>query len=134
MRLTNTVPAGALIEEALVDITELGSHTTPTIDGFDWAGSVQPNFSDNRKPCWPFLDLAIRPTALANVFLQYAVPTFPIAEPPVLTFTTFMTLGVAGATWGSLSVRLTARFSRIVIVDLSGGGNSAYFSLFVRSN
>ena len=129
------VPVGSLIEEVSFNLAALGTRAGVTIDGKDWYGSVQSDFGDDRKPAWPFLDLVIQPPGNVNVNLQYGVPTFPIAEPPVLTWTTFLTVGVAGGAWGSLARRLEARFSRIQVEDTSNAANNAiYLAYSVRGN
>lgn len=129
------VPVGALIEEVSFNLAALATRNGVVIDGKDWYGSAQLDFGDDRKTAWPFLDLVIRPPGNVNVNLQFAVPTFPIAEPPVLTFTTFLTVGVAGGTWGSIARRLEARFARVQIEDTSNAANNAiYLAYFMRGN
>jgi len=131
----STVPVGALVEEVSFNLLALATREGVTIDGKDWYGSAQDDFGDDRKAAWPFLDVTIRPPGNVNVHLQYAVPDFPIAEPPVLNFTTFQTIGVAGGTWGSLVRRLEARFARIQVEDTSGAANDAiYLATLVRGN
>lgn len=132
----SAIPVGALIERASFNLAALATREGVTIDTNDWYGATQANFGDNRKAAWPFLDLAIRPPGNVNVNLQYAVPTFPIAEPPVLTFTTIFTVGVAGGTWGTISGRrIEAQFARIQIEDTSNAANNGiYLSYYVRGN
>lgn len=131
----SAIPVGALIEEVSFSLVALATRNGVTTDGKDWYGSVQADFSDNRKFGWPFLDFAIRPPGNLNLNLQFAVPTFPIAEPPVLAFTTFLTVGVVGGTWGTISRRIEARFWRVQVVDTSNAANNdIYLSHLVRGN
>ena len=132
----SAIPVGALIEELEFDLLALATREGVTIDGKDWAATAQDDFGDNRKPAWPFLDLTVRPpNGNVNVNLQFGVPTFPIAEPPVLTFTTFLTVAVAALNWGSISMRIEARFYRIQVEDTSNAANDdIYLSALIRGN
>lgn len=132
--MEKVAPLGALIEEFSTNLAAGGTRNGPTIDSRDWYGSTQANFG-TRKFGFPVLDLLIRPaTGNVNVNVQYAVPTFPIAEPPVLTFSTFQTLGALAGAWTPLTLRITARFWRIQLEDTSGALNSGiYWVYFVRS-
>ncbi len=133
LELVNHAPVGDLLEEVSFNLGAGASRDGVVIDGRDWYGSAMADFSDNRKPGFPILDLAIRPPGAVNVIVQHAVPDFPIAEPPVLTFTNFQTTAVPGATWGTPSLRLTARFARVRILDTSGAANNGiYLVYFLR--
>jgi hypothetical protein len=133
LELVNHAPVGDLLEEVAFNLAAGASRDGRTIDGRDWYGSAMADFTDNRKPGFPLLDLAIRPPGNASVIVQYAVPTFPLAEPPALTFTDFLTVAVPAGTWGTLALRLTARFSRVRILDTSGAANNGiYLVYFLR--
>lgn len=127
-------PLGALIEEASIDLLASATRNGPTIDGRDWSGSTQANFG-TRKFGFPILDLCVRPAnGNVNVNVQFGLPTFPIAEPPVLAFTTFQTVGALVGAWTPLTLRVTTRFWRVQLEDTSGAANDAvYLVYFVRS-
>lgn len=131
----SVVPVGALIEEVVFNLAAFASREGVTIDGKDWYGSNQAEFADDRKAAWPFLDVVIRPPGNVNVNVQFATTPIPAAEPPVLTFTTWRTVGVAGGVWGDASIRVAARYWRVQVVDTSGAANNGiYFAYFVRGN
>ncbi|MGH7259971.1 MAG: hypothetical protein ACREI9_04735 [Nitrospiraceae bacterium] len=133
LELVNHAPVGDLLEEVSFNLGAGAGRNGVAIDGRDWYGSSMADFTDNRKPGFPLLDLAIRPPGTVSVIVQYAVPTFPIAEPPVLAFTDFLVTGVPAATWGTVSIRLQARFSRVRILDTSGAANNGiYLVYFLR--
>jgi len=137
LELVNHAPVGDLIEEVSFNLVALDSRNGVVIDGRDWYGSSMGDFSDNRKPGFPLLDVAVFPPLVpagsVSLIVQYAVPTFPIAEPPVLTFSNFQTIAVPGGTWGALSLRLTARFARVRITDTSNAANNGiYLVYFLR--
>lgn len=123
----------AFLEEVSFNLGAGATHTSPTVDGKDWLGSTMPDFSDNRKFGYPILEGVVNPPGNCNLVLQYAVPTFPIAEPPVLAFSTFQTVGAPGGAWTQFSFRVGARFSRLQVVDTSGAANNGiYFCAFIR--
>ena len=131
----SAIPVGGLVEEASISLAALATRDGVTIDGKDWYGSVQENFQDDRKSGWPFLDFIVRPPGNLNVNLQYGVPTFPIAEPPVLTFTTFLTVAVGANAWGRIRERIEARFYRVQLEDTSNAANNnIYLSTLLRGN
>lgn len=131
----SAIPVGGLIEEVEISLAALATRDGVTIDGKDWYGSVQEIFRDDRKSGWPFLDFTVRPPGNLNVNLQYAVPTFPIAEPPVLTFTTFLTVAVGANAWGRIRERIEARFYRVQLEDTSNAANNnIYISTLIRGN
>lgn len=131
----SVVPVGALVEEVVFNLGALASREGVTIDGKDWYGSTQAQFTDDRKAAWPFLDVAIRPPGNVNVNVQFATTPIPAAEPPVLTFTIERTVGVAGGTWGGVVIRVPTRFWRVQVVDTSNAANDGiYMAYFVRGN
>lgn len=128
---------GYVVPDVSFSLGPGGIQNFNTLDAQDWKGSTIPNFGDPRKFGWPWLDGVIQthPTTggNANLNLQYAVPTFPIAEPPVLTFSTFQTIAVPKGAWTPFSIRITARFSRLQVVDVSGVANGTiYLVAFIR--
>lgn len=128
-----SVPVNAFVEEVSFNLSANASRNGLTIDTRDWFGSTQADFGDNRQFGFPFLDGAILAPGNANVLLQYAIPTFPIAEPPALAFTTFATIGALGGAWAPISFRLTARFARLQVLDTSGvANNGIYLVSFLR--
>lgn len=127
------VPVSAFVEEVSFNLGAGASRNGLTIDTRDWFGSTQGDFSDNRQFGFPFLDGAIRPPGNASVILQYAVPTFPIVEPPALAFTNFQIVAAPGGAWTGFSFRITARFARLQILDTSGvANNGIYLVAFLR--
>jgi hypothetical protein len=133
LELVNHAPVGDLLEEVSFNLLAGTSRDGRVIDGRDWYGSAMADFTDNRKPGFPLLDLAIIAPGAVSVIVQHAVPVFPIAEPPVLTFLDFLTTAVPALTWGTLAIRLTARFSRVRILDTSGAANNGiYLVYFLR--
>lgn len=128
-----SIPVNAFVEEVSFDLLAAASRNGPAIDTRDWFGSTQPDFGDNRQFGFPYLDGVIRPPGNASVILQYAVPAFPIAEPPALVFSNFLTTAAPAGTWTSFSFRITARFARLQILDTSGAANNGiYFVAFLR--
>jgi hypothetical protein len=125
---------GAFLEpDVSFDLLGGASRDGATFDTRDWFGSTQPDFADSRQFGFPFVDGVIRPPAAVSLILQYAVPTFPIAEPPVLTFSNFLTLAAPGGAWTPFSFRVTARFGRLVVTDTSGAPNNGiYLVAFLR--
>ena len=88
----------------------------PTVDGNDWVGALQGNFSGNRSFGYPLVETAVfMDTGSVNINLQYRRPTFPInEETPVFTSTTtFLTTGAPALAWTQQTQRVVARFSRI---------------------
>lgn len=127
------VPVGAFVEETSFNLLALASRNGPTLDTKDWAGSTMPNFGTDRKFGFPILDGGIRPPGNCNIVLQYAVPTFPVLEPPVLTWSNGVVIGAPAATWTTFSFRISVRFARIQIVDTSGAANNGiYLVTFIR--
>lgn len=102
--------------------------STVIIDTRDWKGSTQADFGFNRTAAWPLLDLAVLPPGAVDIEIQYANPNFPIAEPPVLNWTTAVTQAVGAGVWGRVAGhRITARFMRIRITDTSGAPNNGIY-------
>lgn len=131
--METSLPVAAFVEEVTFNLAAGVSRDGPTIDTRDWVGSTLPDFSEDRQFGFPFLDGAIQPPGNANVILQYAVPTFPIAEPPALTFTDAQIVGAAAAAWTTFSFRLLARFARLRVTDASGAANNGiYLVAFLR--
>lgn len=128
------VPTAAFVEEVSFDLLALASRSGPTIDTRDWTGSTQPDFTENRQFGFPLLEGVIRPAVgNVNLVLEYGLPTFPIAEPPVLAFSPFATIGAAVGAWTPLSFRVTSRFARLTVTDTSGGANAGvYLVAFLR--
>lgn len=131
--METNVPAAAFVEEVSFNLGAGASRNGLTIDTRDWFGSTQADFGDNRQFGFPFLDGVLRPPGNASLILQYAVPTFPIAEPPVLAFSNFLTVAAPAAVWTAFNFRITARFARIQILDTSGAANNGiYLVAFLR--
>lgn len=130
---TELYPIAAFIEEVSFNLAGAGARNGPTLDTRDWSGSTMPNFGVDRKFGFPILDAAILPPGNCNVILQLAVPTFPIAEPPVLAFTDAQITGAPGGAWTTLSFRISARFARLRVLDTSGAANNGiYLVSFIR--
>lgn len=124
-----------MVEEDQFSLEAGASRDRQDVDTRDWMGSRMPDFGFDRDFGWPLLDVAIRPPGNLDLFVQYGVPTFPIAEPPAVVYTTAITLAVAGGTWGRIEgQRITARFFRLRVTDTSGApNNNIYIVWFVRS-
>jgi hypothetical protein len=130
---TSILPSAAFYEEVGFSLGAGASRIGPVLDTADWYGSTQPDFTENRQFGFPLLDGVIHPPGNCNLILQYGVPTFPIAEPPVLSMSNYQTIGAPAATWTPFSFRVTARFARIQVVDTSGAANNGiYFVAFIR--
>lgn len=131
--METSLPAGAILEEVSFDLGAGASRDGQAFDTRDWFGSTQPDFGDDRDFGFPFVDGAIRPPGAASLILQYAIPTFPIAEPPALTFTDFQVIAAPGGAWTPFSIRVTARFARLRVTDTSGAANNGiYLVSFLR--
>ena len=131
--METSVPVSAFVEEVSFNLGAGASRNSLTIDTRDWFGSTQSDFGDNRQFGFPLLDGVLLAPGNASIVLQYAVPTFPIAEPPALTFSTFSTIAAAAGAWTPFSIRITARFARLQILDTSGGANNGiYLVAFLR--
>lgn len=124
------LPVAAFVEEVSVNLGAGATRVGPTIDTRDWLGSTMPDFGTNRQAGFPILEGAVRPPGSLNVNIRYAVPTFPIAEPPVLTFSTFQTIAAPAASWTPISLRLTARFAQVQLEDTSGAANNGIYAVF----
>lgn len=125
-----TAPIGAILEEAIFNLGAGASRNGVTLDTRDWFGSTMPDFADNRKFGFPLLDLAIRAPGNANVNVQYGQPAVVGAEPPALTWNTFSTTGAAAGAWTPLTLRITARFARVQVVDTSGAANNGIYLVY----
>jgi len=125
--METSVPVAGLVEEVSFNLAGAASRDGDSIDTRDWFGSTMPDYSDNRKFGFPLLDGAILAPGNANLILQLAVPTFPIAEPPVLAFSNFQTVGVLAGQWVQFSFRVTARFARLRVTDTSGVANNGIY-------
>lgn len=131
-------PVTRLVEEVQFSLAALGNRNGPTIDTRDWYGSTQADFSDNRKFGHPFLYLACRPpNGAVIVTLRIGVPTFPIAEPPVLSFfNTSKAIAIAAGATGFFSREpLEFRFFHVRVEDTSGAGNNDIYLVYhIRGN
>jgi hypothetical protein len=136
--LATNYPVGAFVDaDVSFSLGPGGIRNFAVLDTRDWFGSTQPDFSENRQFGFAWFEGVIQthPTTGGNaqLNLQYAVPTFPITEPPVLTFSTYQTIAVPKGAWTVFSFRITARFARLQVVDVSGLANGTiYLVSFIR--
>lgn len=127
-------PAGARVEDVLFNLTALSTRNGKTIDTSDWAGAQQADFADLRAFGFPLLDIAVRSVGALQVNVQYAVPTDPEAQPPTLAFSNVFTFALPAASWLSQTIRITARYARIQVVDTSNAVNNGnYLVSWLRS-
>lgn len=130
----DVAPVSQLIEEVNFNLGALGSRNGPDIDTRDWYGGSQPDFTNTRKFGFPWLDGVIKPPGNVNVIIQYAVNTTPGVEPPTLTYSDFLLIGVAAGAWGSFNHRMLSRFCRVRVVDTSNAANNGIYLCYqVRS-
>lgn len=132
-----TPDAAFVDQDVIFSLGAGGIRESPIIDTRDWAGSTQSDFTENRQFGFPLFEGVLQPHPTSggncNLVFQYAFPTLPIAEPPVLSFSTFMTIAAPKGAWTPFSIRLTARFVKLQVVDVSGAANaSIYLVSFIR--
>ena len=132
-----SIPESHTVVEQEFSIVLGATLDLPTIDGTDWLGAKQGDYSANRNFGYPLIDCAVFMNAgTLNIDLQYRRPTFPIddAVPVFASSTTVITVAAVALAWAELSYRLTARFSRIRLTQTGATDPvTGYVVVYVRS-
>lgn len=129
---------GASTRVAEADFTAIAAAVNlPTVDGEDWVGALQGDFSSNRFFGYPLIDVAVFVDSgdPVNINLQYRRPTLPVnnAVPVFTSTTTFLTVGVGSGSWGQMCQRVAARFFRIQIEPVGIATSTGYVVVWVRN-
>lgn len=137
-QFVDVTPVGNMVREVSTSLTALAVQDLIWIETLDWQGARRPDYTQVVDATiwgfgYPFLDAAFIGDGAIQVRVQLGRPTDAAVDPPVVTFTTHLTIAAVGGAWAVLQgFRMPSRHVKIQIADTSNAINATYGCVFAR--